>query len=124
MLRIAVPVADGRFCPHFGGAESFALFTADPDARSVTGREEARPPAHERGVFPAWLRSQGVTSVLAGGMGARASAMFAAYGIEVVMGISGDDPAELVAAYLDGRLASSGEPCCGGGLHDCGHHEA
>jgi predicted Fe-Mo cluster-binding NifX family protein len=80
------------------------------------------PPAHERGVFPSWLREQGVTAVLAGGMGGRASAMLEAYGIEVIMGADGNDPDELVRAYLDGRLQSSGESCCGGGLHDCGSH--
>ena len=65
-MRIAVPIAGGQFCQHFGGAESFALFTADEEARTITGREDARPPAHERGVFPAWLRDQGVKTVLAG----------------------------------------------------------
>jgi predicted Fe-Mo cluster-binding NifX family protein len=122
-MRIAVPIAGGLFCQHFGGAESFALFTADEEARSITGREDVCPPTHERGVFPAWLRDQGVKTVLAGGMGGRATAMLSAYGVEVVMGLSGNDPHELVGAYLEGRLASSGEPCGGGGYHDCGHHE-
>jgi predicted Fe-Mo cluster-binding NifX family protein len=123
MLKIAIPVAGGLVCPHFGGADAFAVFTADPSSRTVGGREDFRPPAHERGVFPAWLHSLGVSTVLAEGMGGRAVAMLSSYGIEVVMGASGDDPAALVADYLKGDLVTSGEACSGGGLHDCGHHE-
>ncbi len=121
MLRIAVPVADGRFCSHFGGAQTFAVFTVDPATRVVTERVDGAPPAHERGVFPAWLRALGVTTVLAGGMGGRAQAMFGAYDIEVVTGAEGDDPGALVDDFLAGRLVSTGA-ACGGGLHDCGHH--
>ncbi len=123
MSKIAIPVAGGRVSPHFGGAEAFALFTTDPASEAVAGREDLRPPAHERGVFPAWLREQGVTTVLAGGLGGRAVAMLEGYGIEVVIGVQGSDPAAVVADYLAGRLATSGEACRGGSLHDCGHHE-
>jgi predicted Fe-Mo cluster-binding NifX family protein len=125
MMKIAVPVASGRFSEHFGGAEGFALFTADETSRAITGREMVAAPPHERGAFPVWLRSRGATAVLAAGMGPRASQMLAAYGIEVVLGVNGDDPETLVEAYLEGRLAG-GESSCEGGFHDCGehHHES
>jgi ATP-binding protein involved in chromosome partitioning len=123
MSRIAVPLIDGRFSSHFGGAEQFALFDLDEATRSVTSHYIAVPPPHERGAFPVWLKEQGVTTVLTGGMGPRAVQILDRFGIEVVLGIEDGVPETLVEEYLTGRLQSSGSVCEGGGFHDCGHHE-
>jgi ATP-binding protein involved in chromosome partitioning len=122
MSNVAIPLVNGRFTGHFGGAEQFALFDLDDATRSVAGHRIGVPPAHERGVFPVWLREQGVTAVLAGGMGPRAQQILERFGIEVVLGIEDGTPEGLVRSYLSGNLRSSGSPCEGGGFHDCGHH--
>ena len=67
MTMIAVPLQRGGFCSHFGGADAFALYTVDDENRMPTGRKISIPPEHGRGVFPMWLRDQGVTTVIAGG---------------------------------------------------------
>lgn len=121
-MKIAVPLMRGRFGDHFGGADSFALYTVDEASRTVSERVVGSPPEHGRGVFPMWLRAQGATVVLAGGMGPRASGILAQHGIEVVVGIAGDDPDEVVRAYLDGTLEATNQPCPEHGFHDCGHH--
>jgi ATP-binding protein involved in chromosome partitioning len=124
MTRIAVPLAGGQFSSHFGGADTFALYAIEEETRVIISKEEAIPPPHERGVFPMWLRSQGATTILAGGMGPRAVKMFQAYGIAVVMGIEEPThPDELVRAYLSGTLRASGKGCGGDGLHHC-HDDA
>lgn len=120
-MKIAVPVFEGRFSSHFGGAEAFALYTVDENSREVSEKSMTTPPEHGRGVFPMWLRNQGVTTVLAGGMGPRASDIFVGHGIDVVLGAEGDDPEAMVRAYLDGTLSATGEPCHDHGFHDCGH---
>ena len=122
-MMIAIPIREGKFSSHFGGAEEFALFSVDEDSRKVTERLKVAPPEHGRGVFPMWLRKQGVTTVLAGGMGPRASDIFTTHGIDVVLGAEGDDPEIMVRAYLDGTLSSSGELCHDHGFHDCGNHK-
>jgi len=122
-MKIAVPIREGKFSSHFGGAEEFALYTVDDSGRNITGRLRAAPPEHGRGVFPMWLRKHGVTTVLAGGMGPRASDIFASHGIEVVLGAEGGEPEVMVQAYLDGTLAFSGELCHDHGFHDCGNHK-
>jgi ATP-binding protein involved in chromosome partitioning len=122
MSRIAVPLVNGRFSSHFGGAEQFALFDLDETTRSVTSHRIAEPPAHERGVFPVWLKEQGVTTVLTGGMGPRAVQILQHFGIETMLGVEGGEPEHIVRAYLDGTLVSTGEGCAGGGLHKCGDH--
>ena len=121
-MIVAVPTLDRKFCPHFGGADSFALFRVDIATREVEGPRFASPPEHGRGVFPAWLREQGVEAVLAGGMGPRAAQMLTAYGIDVVSGVDGDDPDALARAYAGGTLETSGELCHDHSFHDCGHH--
>jgi predicted Fe-Mo cluster-binding NifX family protein len=123
-MKIAVPVREGRFSSHFGGAEAFALFTVDDDGREVREHSLMAPPEHGRGIFPMWLSNQGVTTVLAGGMGPRASNILIGHGIEVVLGANGDDPEVMVRKYLEGTLESSGELCHDHGFHDCGHHHS
>ena len=121
-MRVAVPVLGGSFCAHFGGADKFALVDVDDQSRTMTSTRMEAPPPHEHGVFPMWLRSQGVTTVLAGGMGPRAVQIFQRLGIETVLGIDGGEPEQLVRAFLDGTLVASGEGCGGGELHHCHDH--
>jgi predicted Fe-Mo cluster-binding NifX family protein len=122
-MKIAVPLQNGRFCSHFGGAEAFALYAVDPMDRSIGEPHTGAPPDHGRGVFPMWLHRQGATVVLAGGMGPRAIGILAQHGIEVVLGIEGDDPVDLVEQYVNGTLEATGRPCHEHGYHDCGHHD-
>ncbi len=120
-MRIAVPLQQGRFSPHFGGAETFAFYTVNPADRTIDECVFGQPPEHGRGIFPMWLRREGASVILAGGMGPRAVGMFAQHGIEVVLGIEGDDPDAVVKSYLDGTLEATGQPCHEHGYHDCGH---
>lgn len=120
-MKIAVPIQHGRFCSHFGGADAFAIFPVDAATRTPTDPQFGSPPEHGRGVYPSWLRRQGATVVLAGGMGPRAIEIFDRQGIEVVLGVNGSDPEAMVRSYLKGTLESTGEVCHDNGFHDCGH---
>ena len=120
-MKIAIPVHQGRFSEHFGGAEEFAFYTVDEESRAIGERLLGAPPEHGRGVFPMWLRQQGATVVLAGGMGPRAVGIFSHHGIDVVLGVQGDDPELIARSYLAGTLDTTGEVCHEHGYHDCGH---
>ena len=122
-MKIAVPLREQRFSTHFGGADAFALYPVDEASREAQPPQIVAPPEHGRGVFPMWLRRQGVTVVLAGGMGPRASDMLSQHGITVILGVEGDDPDAVVNEYLAGDLKTTGEVCHEHGFHDCGHHE-
>ncbi len=122
MTVIAVPLADNQFSSHFGGAEEFALYTVDDDTGKVTDRRVATPPEHGHGVFPMWLKAQGATVVLAGGMGPRASTILNHHGIEVLVGVESGEPDAMIESYLGGTLRVTGSYCMEPGLHDCGHH--
>lgn len=116
-MRIAVPVSAGRLAAHFGHCEHFALFDADPASGRVLARREAVPPPHEPGVLPAWLAAQGARVVLAGGMGSRAIQLFAARGVQVVVGVPERAPETLVDAWLAGELERRENRCSHGPDH-------
>ncbi len=120
-MRIAIPLNDGKFCEHFGGAQAFAFYDVNDGERTIDNHLFGAPPEHGRGVFPMWLKQQGATVVLAGGMGPRAVGIFAHQGIEVVLGVQGDDPEVIARGYLAGTLETIGEVCHEHGYHDCGH---
>ncbi len=110
-MKIAIPMANGRLAMHFGHCGEFAFITVDDQNQTITGREDHVPPPHEPGALPRWLAERGVNTIIAGGMGQRAQALFAQSGIEVIIGASSEDPETLVGALLQGTLAT-GENIC------------
>ena len=108
---IAMPVADGRLCMHFGHCEQFALLDVDTAGKEILNSRHLTPPPHEPGLLPRWLHEQGVNLVIAGGMGGRAQGIFAENGIEVVVGAPAEPPESIVRSYLDGKL-QPGENIC------------
>jgi len=110
-MRIAIPLAQGRLCPHFGHCEEFALVDVDSQTKEIANVTKLQPPAHQPGVLPAWLSEQMAKVIIAGGMGRRAQQLFAQNGIEVVVGASPESPEALVSAYLDGRLETGDNIC-------------
>ncbi len=75
-LRIAIPLADGKLANHFGHCEYFALVDATLSDKKILNREDVKAPPHEPGLLPPWLSGQGVTHIIAGGMGQRALGLF------------------------------------------------
>lgn len=110
-MKIAIPVANEKLCLHFGHCETFAVLSADPQTKKITGREDLVPPPHEPGVLPKWLGEQSVNVIIAGGMGQRAQKLFTEQNIDVVVGAPASAPETLVADYLSGAL-QSGENVC------------
>jgi len=116
-MKIAIPVADGVLCPHFGHCQQFAVLDVDPETKSVNSIEMLTPPPHEPGVLPAWLSQMGCNIIIAGGMGGRAVDMFRQSGVEVVIGAPNGKPEEIVGAYLKNELNSGANPCDDPGFH-------
>ena len=106
---IAIPVAGGKLCSHFGHCEQFALVeTEDGKIKATTMHT---PPPHEPGVLPKWLHELGVTVVIARGMGSRAQALFTENDIKVVTGAPMDSPESLVNQYLANTLITGDNVC-------------
>ncbi|HUU09416.1 MAG TPA: iron-sulfur cluster carrier protein MrpORP [Phycisphaerae bacterium] len=108
-MRYALPTQNGRLIMHFGHADVFTLIDVE---NGQVGRTEAlEPPAHEPGVLPRWLKEQGVSVIIAGGMGQRAQGLFAENGIQVVVGAESSPAEDLVRLHLAGTL-NTGQNVC------------
>ena len=110
-MKIAIPVANGRLCPHFGHCQQFALIDVDETTRQTAPTAFLTPPPHEPGVLPRWLHELGANVIIAGGMGNRAQQLFVESGIKVVVGAPTQTPEQLVADYLAGTLQSGTNLC-------------
>lgn len=110
-MKIAIPVAGGKLCMHFGHCEQFALLDGDEKAKNVTGIRMLTPPAHEPGALPRWLHKEGASIIIAGGMGQRAQALFAENSIKVVVGVPAGEPEHIARQYLEGTLAAGTNFC-------------
>jgi len=108
-MIIAIPLAGGKLAAHFGHCQEFALL--DVQNNEVQSKQLVEPPAHEPGVLPRWLSEQGVTVIIAGGMGQRALTLFNQYGINVVVGAPAETPEDLIQGYLDDSLATGVNLC-------------
>ena len=110
-MRFAIPMVDGRVAAHFGHCSHFALFDVDEATKAIVKREVIPSPGHQPGFLPAWLAEEGVSVVIAGGMGSRAQAIFHENRIEVVVGVLGDDHEKAVLDYIKGELAAGDNIC-------------
>ena len=110
-IKIAVPLADGKLCAHFGHCEHFAFIDVDEATKSIVGSELVPSPGHQPGFLPGWLAEAGVAAVIAGGMGSRAQALFQESRIQVIIGAPEGDPEQIVLAYIQGTLATGDNVC-------------
>jgi len=110
-MRFAVPVTEGKVAAHFGHCSYFALFDVDETTKAIVKREVIPSPGHQPGFLPVWLAEEGVSVVIASGMGSRAQTIFNENRIQVVVGVLGDDPEKAVRDYIKGKLATGGNIC-------------
>ena len=117
--KIAVPVdGNGVLDGHFGHCQFFEIFETS-DKKIVTHSKVA-PPPHEPGVFPKWLANEGVTDVIAGGIGDRAFKILNHFQIKVHKGAPILYSNSLVESFLDETLELSENNCNHDHHHD--HH--
>ncbi len=110
-VKIAIPLAQGRLCQHFGHCEHFALFSVNTEDKSILHQEQLTPPPHEPGVLPKWLAQQEANLVIAGGMGSRARELLSEKGIEVITGAPEGSAEEIVQSWLEGKLVTGQNVC-------------
>ena len=110
-MRYAIPVSGGVVAEHFGHCEHFALIDVNEEKKEILGKELVLSPGHQPGLLPEWLAEQGVSVVIAVGMGTRAQSLFSQNRIGVVIGTLESDPEKAVLNYLNGTLATGDNIC-------------
>jgi predicted Fe-Mo cluster-binding NifX family protein len=118
-MKISVASDGPMVAEHFGHCEGFTVYTVE--GKNVEKKEFVQNPGHKPGLLPNLLHDTGVEVVIAGGMGQGAVDIFCSYDIRVITGADGKAD-DAVAAYLQGKLQSSG-PVCHEHAHEgeCGH---
>jgi len=124
-VAITSETADGLESPvsgHFGRSAYFTLVDLDGD-QVVDVRAVANPAAanHRPGEIPEFIRDQGATVVLAGGMGRRAVLLFEHFGVGVASGAQGT-AGDALRAWLDGSLQGAA-PCRQSEEHAASGHD-
>ena len=110
-MRYAVPVSGGGVSPHFGHCEQFALIDVDEGRKVIVKKELVPSPGHEPGLLPKWLAEEGVSIVIAGGMGSRAQNLFQQNRITVILNVLESDPEKAVLDCLAGTLEVGDDVC-------------
>jgi predicted Fe-Mo cluster-binding NifX family protein len=111
-MKIAVPVTgEGQIDGHFGHCESYHVFTIS-DKHEITEVKNVESPqgCGCKSDIASVLASDGVTVMLAGGIGGGAINVLNNSGIEVVRGCAGNAQ-EVVKLYLTGGVEDSGSNC-------------
>ncbi|MEF2145758.1 MAG: iron-sulfur cluster carrier protein MrpORP [Desulfovibrionaceae bacterium] len=111
MLRVALPVAEGKLCQHFGHCQHFAVYDVDTEAKNVVATTMETPPPHEPGLLPKWVAGLKVNLVLAGGMGAKAQSLLKDEGVQVIVGAPSAEPETVLKQWLDGCLTTGANTC-------------
>ncbi len=119
-MRIAIPMTDGKFCEHFGGAREFLVFEAGGKVGPVGPGKLHPAPEHKPGALPDWLAAQQMDAVVVSAIGERALLMLANSGIETFLSGGESDPSGLASACLLGKLprANQKNSRCHGGHHE------
>jgi Mrp family chromosome partitioning ATPase/predicted Fe-Mo cluster-binding NifX family protein len=108
--KIAIPVAQGNVCLHFGHCEKFFIAVTDENG-NILSSELVDPSMHEPGVLPKWLGEQQTNLIIAGGMGSRAQALFNENGIEVITGVGEGTPEQIIKNYFNNTLEKGTNYC-------------
>jgi len=107
-MMTAIATDGGYVSPHFGRCQAYTL--VDIADGQVVKSEQVANPGHEPGAIPEFLNRKGAEKIVCGGIGARATALFAQYGIEIFAGIN-DTVGNVIDNLVKGTL-TGGESLC------------
>ncbi len=121
-MRIAIPITrSNEVDDHFGHCEYYRIFdvSENKDVKELVTIKSEQGCGCKSNIAGV-LAGNGVTIMLAGGIGGGAINVLNYAGIEVVRGCSGN-AMDVVNQYVTGSITDSGESCA---AHDHHQHEA
>lgn len=107
-MKIAVATKNRQASAHFGHCEGFTIYEIKEG--KIINKSFTANPGHRPGYLPVFLRELNVDVIIAGGMGESAKQIFNENGIEVVVGVEGNND-ELAEKYINGELKSTNSFC-------------
>ena len=117
-MIIAVTYQDGQIFQHFGHSEYFKLYRVENNA--VLSAQVLGTNGAGHGALAGFLREQGATVLICGGIGAGARTALAQAGIRLYPGVTGGAD-QAVEDLLAGRLHFDPDTTCDHHHHEEGH---
>ena len=122
-MTIAISTDGSVVSGHFGRCPHFTI--VDITDGKVQNKTIIENPGHGSGFLPQFFADKGVERIIAGGMGVRAQSAFVQYGIETILGVTGEVDS-VIKKVLDGSLEGGKSLCdwaLGGHKEREQHHE-
>jgi len=107
-VKIAISTDNNYVSAHFGRCPYFTIVEIEGD--KIINKESVDNPGHQPAFLPQFLSDLGVNCIIAGGMGRRATGLFAEKNIQTLVGISG--PVDEVIDKLVKGTLEGGESLC------------
>jgi predicted Fe-Mo cluster-binding NifX family protein len=107
-VKIAISTDNKYVSAHFGRCPHFTI--VEIEGEKILGKETVDNPGHQPAFLPQFLSDLGVNCIIAGGMGFRATGLFAEKNIQTLVGISG--PVDEVIDKLVKGTLEGGESLC------------
>jgi len=122
-MKIAIPATEESIlCPHFGHAPLFAILELNTENKEIISTTLLKPEMGGHAAVPPWLKSLGVTALIAGGLGALAIENLNNNGIDVFYGAQELNVNEIASLWMKDELELNPQPCNHTHDHDCEHH--
>jgi len=112
MTRIAIATDAEYVSEHFGRCMQYTI--VDIEGNTLLSKRTIANPGHAPGAIPQFLHSHKVDTVVCGGIGTRAQALFDQMGIQMIAGITGSVD-ETIQRIQNGELEGGQSMCSPGG---------
>lgn len=104
MKRVAIPISKNEQSEFFGECDRYEIFEIEKE--TIKRKLLEVPLNMDRSGLPKWLKSEGVSDVIAYKVDKKIIALFAANKVNLFVGVAKNSPQNLIEAYLQGTLES------------------
>lgn len=108
-MKVAIATDHGNVSAHFGRCQTYTIVTIEDE--NIIEKTTISNPGHQPGFLPRFLSEQGVSCIIAGGMGPRAQNLFEQKNINTITGVQGT--VDEVIDKFTRRELNAGEDLCG-----------
>ncbi|MCH3917354.1 MAG: dinitrogenase iron-molybdenum cofactor biosynthesis protein [Spirochaetia bacterium] len=119
-MIIATTYENGQIGQHFGHTEEFKFYTVED--KKIVSSKVIPTGEFSHGTLPTFIKQNGATLLICGGLGGGARTALAEAGIDLIPGAAGDAD-QVVKSYLAGNLEYDPDIQCAGHEHNGSDHE-
>ncbi|MCK9191947.1 MAG: dinitrogenase iron-molybdenum cofactor biosynthesis protein [Sphaerochaetaceae bacterium] len=114
-MIIATAYENGNIAQHFGHTDAFKFYNVED--HKIVSSEVKQPIGYAHGTLPTFLKENGATTLICGGLGDAARVYIAENGIDLYPGAVGDSD-KAVESFLADNLDYNPDFHCSGHEHD------